>query len=59
MSLDDFFFGMATAFDLGGTLTHPEVRRILNQTDEEAIASDWKAVGDDLRTAMEKELDGS
>ena len=30
----------------------PEIKKILEQTDEEAIASDWKNVGDDLRKAI-------
>jgi hypothetical protein len=30
----------------------PEIERILNQSDAEAIASDWKAVGNDIRESM-------
>lgn len=51
-----FLFGMASAFDLGDTLTHLDIRKILNQTDEEVIASE-KVVGDDMRTALGSEKD--
>ena len=48
MSIRDFIRGMASAIDIGDTLRDPEVDRILDQTDEEAIRSDWEAVGNDM-----------
>lgn len=34
--------------------SHEETRRILRTSDADAIRSDWQAVGDDLRTAMQQ-----
>ena len=52
--------GMASILDIGGTL-QPE-RRVMTpeealRTDRVAIASDWRAVGDDLRWAMGKMME--
>lgn len=47
-----FLAGVASIFDLGGTLV--EFNRSPNQelADQYAIGSDWLAVGDSLRQAM-------
>jgi hypothetical protein len=49
-----FLSGAASALDLGGE--RYEFRRASprDRTDAEAIAGDWKAVGDDLRRAIER-----
>ncbi len=47
-----FLDGMATVFDLGGNLGFLASRESRTRGDSEALASDWRAVGDDLRAAM-------
>ena len=54
---NDFFRGMSAFFN--PKQTH---RRIIRQTDYEALASDWIAVGNDIRSAMvryERETESS
>lgn len=34
------------------TIGRAEIERIVSRTDREALAADWKAVGDDLRKVM-------
>ena len=47
-----FLEGMATAFDLTGGVVKPFPPGLRNRSDREALAADWRAVGDDLRAAM-------
>ncbi len=47
-----FAKGFARGIDLFGVFKHSE--SILPMTDEEALASDWKVVGNDLRRAFEQ-----
>lgn len=53
MKLRNLLIGMGSVFDL-----FPGPRKPLHfprpVSDEEAIRSDWQAVGDDLRAAMKK-----
>ena len=48
----DFLGGASVIFDFAGTLTWPRVSTMKYRTDAEALAGDWYAVGDDLRSAM-------
>lgn len=47
-----FLEGLASAFDLTGTFLTPPPRQTGFRRDAEALAADWRAVGDDLRAAM-------
>ena len=47
-----FLEGMASAFDLTGSLLEPRPRAIGPERDAVALADDWRSVGDDLRSAM-------
>jgi hypothetical protein len=47
--LNSFLLGMANALDITGRFAY---RNIVVPTDAEALASDWIAVGDDIRDAM-------
>lgn len=48
----DFITGMGMCFDIGGTLARAQVEDILRRSSAEAIYSDWKVVGDAMRSAM-------
>lgn len=43
---------MATALDLTGDDDDELLARIRSRSDAEALAEDWRIVGDDLRTVM-------
>ena len=47
-----FLEGMASAFDLTGSLLDPRIRAIGPERDAAALADDWRSIGDDLRSAM-------
>ncbi len=47
-----FLEGVARAFDLTGEPSEPPPRETGFRRDREALAADWRAVGDDLRVAM-------
>lgn len=47
-----FLRGIASTLDLFGTLYHDESMKILKRTDAEALASDWEAVGNNMKHAM-------
>ena len=47
-----FLEGMASAFDLTGSLLEPRPRATGPERDAAALADDWRSVGDDLRSAM-------
>ena len=47
-----FLEGMASAFDLTGSLLEPPEHAIGPERDATALADDWRSVGDDLRRAM-------
>jgi len=47
-----FAKGFARGIDLFGAFKHSS--SIVPMTDEEALASDWKVVGNDLRRAFEQ-----
>ena len=54
-----FLEGMATAFDLTGGVVEPFPPGLRHRTDAEALAADWRAVGDDLRAAMAEYATGT
>ncbi len=60
-SLRNILTGMGSILNLFPAPRPPLTRpKFLDRTDEEALASDWQAVGDDMRTAMkqvDKEID--
>jgi uncharacterized protein (UPF0335 family) len=49
--LKHFIKGIGSVFNLMPQVS-PEVKDILNKTNSQAIADDWKAVGDDIRTVI-------
>ena len=49
--MNQFWFGVARAFDLFGVLRDPEVDRILETSDAEALQSDWDVAFRDLQRA--------
>lgn len=50
--MSPFLEGLASAFDLTGTFLTPPPRQTGFRRDAEALAANWRAVGDDLRAAM-------
>lgn len=46
-----WLLGIASILDFAGALRDPRVDDILSRSDAEALASDWQAVGDDMRRA--------
>ena len=49
-----FSLGMLSAFDVEGTLAFKNVeRQIIRLSDHQSLASDWSAIGGDLRKAVE------
>ena len=48
-----FLEGVARIFDLSGTLSEYNRSRTGEETDCQALLSDWKAVGDDIREASQ------
>jgi hypothetical protein len=49
--LSAFLDGISRVLDIGAT----RKRLTLNQSDSEALASDWKAVGDDVRWGISQD----
>ena len=49
--MNAYIYGLAKAFDIGGFLNRSD--EILNKSDAEVLADDWKVVGNDLRKAMD------
>lgn len=47
-----FFEGMARVMDLGATMVIYNESPTIEEADNLALESDWKAVGDDMRSAM-------
>lgn len=47
-----FIRGMARLFDFAGAMNKDAFHDILTRTNEDAIASDWKTVGNDMWNAM-------
>lgn len=47
-----FLEGMARVLDFGNTLTEYNTSVTPQQADAVAIAADWRAVGDDIRSAI-------
>ncbi len=47
-----FLEGCSRALDLGGTFDSYNVSTTPEEADNIALASDWKAVGNDLRTTL-------
>lgn len=54
MKVRNIIIGMASIFDLFPAPRPLSRPKFMDRTDEEALRSDWQAVGDDLRTAMKK-----
>jgi hypothetical protein len=46
-----FLGGMASVLDMGGTLVTYNISETPEEADSRALASDWAAVGDDLKEA--------
>lgn len=54
MRYNGYLEGFGSIFELfPGNEPAPEIK-ISNQSDAEALKSDWKAVGDDMRAALSK-----
>ncbi len=51
-AMPSWLSGAARLLDIGQLLNEYNFGLTSEQTDELAIASDWRAVGDDMRTAM-------
>ena len=47
-----FIEGMSRVIDLGGTLQEYNTSETENKADMEALRSDWRAVGDDLKFSI-------
>ncbi|NPV03851.1 MAG: hypothetical protein HPY67_03870 [Syntrophaceae bacterium] len=54
----NFISGIARLFDLAGTLNVYNESRTGEEADIVAFYRDWLAIGDDLRTALEKYRQG-
>ena len=50
-----FLEGVARIMDFGGTLTAFNKSRTPSEADARATFEDWRAVGNDLRVAVERE----
>lgn len=48
----NFWEGMARVLDVGGTMVVYNESPTIEEADRRALSSDWQAVGDDLRNAM-------
>jgi hypothetical protein len=53
--MNAFLRGIASIFDFSGSLHRQRADEILSVSDHDAIASDWRAVGDDLRYAFNQD----
>lgn len=51
-AMPSFLYGFAQAFDLFGDFVSYNESHTVNEADAEAIYSDWKMVGNDIRSAM-------
>lgn len=47
-----FFEGMARVMDLGATMVVYNDSPTIEEADSRALESDWRAVGDDIKSAM-------
>ncbi len=54
MKLRNLLIGMGSILDLCPAPRPLSRPKFMDRTDEEALASDWQAVGDGLRVAMKK-----
>lgn len=54
-----FFEGMGRALDLRGTMMVANESASSKEADTRAIMSDWQAVGQDLKAAMDNYAEGS
>ena len=52
-ALADFLRGAALIFDFDGCLSRRRLSTLRHDTDADALAADWRAVGNDLRRAMD------
>jgi hypothetical protein len=50
-----FFEGMARILDVGATLQQYNVSATGREADIRALKNDWRAVGDDIKAAIEHE----
>ncbi len=50
-----FLNGAARVLDFGGTLNTYNSSRTADEADARALASDWEAVGKEIRNAMQRE----
>ena len=49
-----FLGGMSSLLDLGNTLQNYNTSDTDSEADTEALKSDWRAVGDDIKTSIRK-----
>ena len=47
-----FVLGFISLFDLAGAIYSHQIRSLTRRSDEDALRSDWYAVGDDLYRSM-------
>ena len=52
-AIPDFAQGVGSLFDVFGTLNQYNNAESPEEADYEALRSDWQAIGDDLRQAMQ------
>ncbi len=50
--VNSFLRGFGSVLDISGISYKTNIQKYTSKTDAEAIASDWRAVGDDMRKAM-------
>jgi hypothetical protein len=48
-----FMNGFARGIDLGSTMSRRVSKKLQSKSDNEMLAEDWNAIGNDLKSAME------
>ncbi len=59
LPLPTFWTGIARLIDVGGAINRDLIRHLEEQSDADALRSDWEAVGESMRWAIheyEKEI---
>jgi hypothetical protein len=49
---NSFWSGVGSIFNISGQFYDAEIERILNQSDADALKSDWDAVGKDFKKIL-------
>ncbi len=52
LPIPTFWTGIARLIDVGGAINRDLIRRLEEQSDADAIRSDWEAVGESMQWAM-------